>query len=82
MAKDQKKIRLNVSAYSDEFNELKDKTGLVSNQELINSALTLLYWAVSEKEKGAKICSVIETQDTNQLKEIGLLALDRVKVKE
>ena len=73
------KIRLNLSANKKEFNSLKDKMHITSNQELFNTAFTLLKWCIKEKEGGAMIGSFRREEDEIPFKEIGLLGLDRVQ---
>lgn len=57
---------------------LVDKTGLKTRTQLINTALTLLEWAVRERQEGKIIASVDEVRD--QYKEIYLPGFPAISV--
>lgn len=46
------------------LDELKEATGLRTNKELFNTAITLLEWAVKQRQRGRIIASMDE-QDKN-----------------
>jgi hypothetical protein len=56
-------IRMQFELPEDRFNELKalmQRTGVNTQKDFINNALTLLEWVIKEKEAGRKIASVDE----------------------
>lgn len=77
--RESEKMRLNLTANAKEFNNIKDKMKVSSNQETFNIAFTLLKWCIKEKEAGAMIGSFKKEGDEIPFKEIGLLGLDRVQ---
>jgi hypothetical protein len=53
---------------------LKQKTGSRTQRELFNNALTLLDWAIKQREQGYSIASVDETNQV--FKELQMPALE------
>lgn len=56
-------IRMQFELPEDRFSELKalmERTGVKTQKDFINNALTLLEWVIKEKEAGRKIASVDE----------------------
>ena len=73
------KMRLNLSVNAKEFDRIKKKMKVSSNQETFNIALTLLNWCIKEKEAGAMVGSFKKEGEDIPFKEIGLIGLDRVQ---
>src|SRR5256885_2020634 len=48
----------------DELNALMGKAGITTRKDLFNNALSLLAWAIKEREEGNLIASINEATDT------------------
>lgn len=59
-----------------ELEELMNDTGISTKKELMNNALTLLRWAIQEREKGFQIASIDE--DEGVYKQLQMPILDTV----
>jgi hypothetical protein len=57
----------------DEMERLRELGGLGSKKELLNNALTLLKWAVRQREKGYSIASVDESGEIHRVLEMPYL---------
>lgn len=53
---------------SEELDRLMSKLGVRTRKEFFNYALSLLKWAIKERERGHRIASIAE--DGNRIKEI------------
>jgi hypothetical protein len=58
-----------------EISVLRDLGDLSTLRELVNSGLTLLKWAMVERSRGYKICSVLQTGEQTVLRELEMPAL-------
>jgi len=59
-----KELRLNIRADADKIAELREITNSTTNQELLTNALTLLEWAIKEKQEHHSIGSLDEKSKT------------------
>ncbi len=57
-----------------QIEELKEKTGISTYKELFNNALTILAWAVEQRESGRMVASIDEEQ--NQFRELQMPTLE------
>jgi len=69
-------LRLNIKADREQIEKLKELTKTNSNQELLNSAIALLTWAIKETQEGHIICSV----DGKSYKQVVMPCLERVGI--
>jgi len=60
--------------------ELKEATGLKTHKELFNNSLTLLDWAVHQRQRGRIIASLDER--SRDYKELQMPALERAALSE
>lgn len=73
------KVRLNVEAVSKKINDMKDATGIKTNQTLIDNALLLFEWAINQKKEGWCIGSVMPDSKDFVWREVLLPAIENVK---
>lgn len=69
-------LRLNIRGNKKFIENLMQKVGTTSKQQLLNSALTLLNWVAKEKEKGRAIGSLDESKSEPTFREIIMPELD------
>ncbi len=70
-------LRYQVVLNKEKVERIKEMSGAASNQELLNSALTLLAWALKEKASGKVVGSIDE--DASVIKEVVMPILDEVR---
>ena len=63
-----------------EIETLMQETGTGTKKELVNNAITLLQWAVRQRQRGRMVCAVDEA--TDRLTELGMPILDRAALPE
>jgi hypothetical protein len=69
------RIQLDVDASGVErLDDLKEKTGARTHKELFNNAITLLDWAVKQRQEGRIVASLDETN--MKYKELQMPALE------
>jgi hypothetical protein len=62
---------------ANKFRQLMNDTGLRTNQEMLNEALTLLSWAVKETKDGKNVAAVDEANKAYRA--VYMTALENVK---
>ncbi len=72
-------MKLNIVADKDAIRKLKEVSGLKTNQDLINNALSLFTWAIKQKRKGYIVGSINESKDEMSYTEIIMPSLENVK---